>query len=157
MRQPFEIVPRRGVGPVLLGAPREDVRATLSEIGFPLGTTNGSIDYFAENSLQVDFVDNRASFIGVAAGAPFDCTIDGVDPFDMPAEELFALLAKKDDAAHVYDEYEHFFPTRIVTLWDADPQYDRKRRAVEGARLRAIWGQLGIGDDAYARARQRRG
>ena len=36
---------------------------------------------------------------------------------------------------------------QIVTLWNADEQYDQRRG---GERI--VWGQVGLGNDAYLRA-----
>ncbi|EPJ81519.1 hypothetical protein CFII68_18785 [Pseudomonas sp. CFII68] len=39
------------------------------------------------------------------------------------------------------------FPNQILTLWDADEQYDR-----QGGERREVWGQVGIGTNAYMAA-----
>ncbi|WP_139213161.1 hypothetical protein [Pseudomonas kilonensis] len=39
------------------------------------------------------------------------------------------------------------FPNQILTLWDADEQYDR-----QGGERREVWGQVGIGTSAYMAA-----
>lgn len=72
----------------------------------------------------------------------------GVDVFSISATELFSLMAASDDSGpHEFDRYEYCFPNQILTLWDADKQYDRQR-----GEEREVWGQVGIGNDAYLAA-----
>lgn len=151
----FDMIPHVGLGPVHLGADRAAVRASLARVGVSLTATRGSVDYFADSALTVDYRNDGACFLGVASGAPFLCRIDGIDPFDIAADALFAHLAEQDGGHHEYDEYEYIFPSRIVTLWDADTQYDRRRRAAGREDLRVIWGQVGIGNADYLEALDR--
>ncbi|MCK9740495.1 hypothetical protein [Pseudomonas syringae] len=57
------------------------------------------------------------------------------------------MAASDDSGSHEFDRYEYFFPNQILTLWDADEQYDR-----QGEEELEVWGQVGIGNDAYVAA-----
>ena len=68
--------------------------------------------------------------------------------FSLSAGELFSLIASTDDSgAHEFTDSEYLFPGQIITLWDADEQYDR-----QGNETRPVWAQVGIGNSAYAEA-----
>lgn len=145
----LRIVPHQGVGPIRFGMKRDEARAAMSDLGLALSSSNNDLDFFGEESaVQVEYQDGSVSFIGVSCGVRFDVSIDEVDPFDIPAPALFRLLAKCDGAEDArFDECQHCFRNSIVTLYEADDQYDRK-----GGRRRVIWGQIGVGDARYLAA-----
>jgi hypothetical protein len=133
---------------VRFGMARNDVRAALEAIGLPLRHARDRLDYFdRSNALQVEYIDGTVSFIGVSQGDGFSCSVYGVDPFDMEASDLFRLLAEHAGEAPQFDADEHCFRSTIVTLWDADEQYDHK-----GSGRRVVWAQLGVGDPRYLAA-----
>ena len=143
----FEIVPLVGIGPVRLGAAREEVRGSMREHG-GLRSESGNLDYFLGNALQVEYTAGRASFIGVSSFCPgYSFSYCGVDPFDTPAEVLFALIAKHESASHAFNADDYVFPDQIVTLYEADEQYD-----YAGDHMRAVYGQVGLGNEAYLAA-----
>ena len=143
----FEIQPHAGIGPIRLGAKRKDVRVALTNVGLPLESSDGSIDYFCEASIQVEFSKaSTADFIGVARHESLLVTYKGVNVFDRKAKEIFDLIAEHDGSGkHKFDQYEYVFPKQIVTLWDAATQYDPRNR-------RLVWGQVGVGNEAYLSA-----
>jgi hypothetical protein len=57
------------------------------------------------------------------------------------------MVAAADSGPHVFDRYEYCSPNQILTLWDADEQYDR-----QGGEEREVWGQIGIGSKEYVAA-----
>ncbi len=142
----FKIEPHVGIGPVLLGASRPAVREALASIGFPLEDTHGTIDYFCEAAIQVEFNDQQqASFIGFSCHKAYVVFYLGVNVFDTPAQDLFGLLVARDGSGeHGFRKTDYFFPNQILTLWDADSQYDRL-----GGRQRIIWAQVGLGSPDY--------
>ena len=101
--------------------------------------------YCFENSIQVEFDDaDTASFIGISSHSQIDLFFQGYDLFEMGAEQVFKVFqnAENGDRA-TFTEYEYIFPQQIVTLWDADIQYDRR-----GERF-PVWAEIGIGSKAY--------
>jgi hypothetical protein len=143
------ITPGNGVGPIRFGMSREAARAAMAEIGMTLARARKRVDFFGdENSIQAEYIDDTASFIGVSCGEQFSCSIYDVDPFDTLAEDLFRLLAKRDGTDVVtYNTTEHCFRTTVVTLYEADEQYDHR-----GGQRRQVWSQIGVGDARYLAA-----
>ena len=144
----LEIQPHLGAGPIRLGAKRDEVRAAMKAFGLALSDSRGALDWFGpENTVQVEYTDGTASFIGLSPGLEtFTCSICGVDPFDTAARELFSVLAKHDGGTHRFNEDEYCFPNTGVTLYEADAQYDLKHGT------RPVWSQVGIGDARYLAA-----
>jgi len=144
------ITPHESIGPIKLGVSRPDLRSMLHEFGLSLESSKTKMDYFCDASIQVEYEkDETASFIGVSFHSSYTCLYEGANVFDTPAEELFALMAAREGngTTHNFNDSEYVFPTQILTLWDADPQYDRLRGEV-----RPIWAQVGIGDARYSAA-----
>lgn len=144
--QELKIIPHVGIGPILLDDSRENVRSALATIGFDLESSRERVDYFAEAAIQVEYgADDCADFIGVACQHDYSVTYFGTNVFDMVAEDVFALIAARDASGeHAYDQSGFVFPNQIVTLWEADEQYDRL-----GGEERLIWGQVGLGNKRY--------
>jgi hypothetical protein len=145
------IIPRRSIGPINLGASRREVKRILEEFGLPLKVSQATLDYYCNGSIQVEFEkDDTVRFIGISFNASYVCTYKGINVFDVSAEELFNFVAagEKEPDKHVLDLYGYVFPDQILTLWDADFQYDYL--GVE--EFRTIYAQVGIGDDRYAAA-----
>lgn len=89
-----------------------------------------------------------AQFIGISSYPVCSVTYFGKNAFDTPAQELFDLIAARDDSGeHRFNDSKYVFPNQIVTLWDADEQYDRL-----GNRSRLIWAQIGVGNRTYLAA-----
>ena len=142
----FQIEPHVGIDPVRLGASRSEARAALSSIGFPLENARGALDYFCEAAIQVEFDEQqRADFIGFSCHQAFTIFYRGVNVFDTPAQDLFAVIAERDGSgAHSFRAAGYCFPSQIMTLWYADSQYDRL-----GGEQRVIWAQVGLGSSDY--------
>lgn len=142
----FQIEPHVGIGPIRLGASREEIRAALLSVGFPLKHTRRALDYFCNSSIQVEFGDDDcADFIGCAYHAAYTLSYRGANVFDTIAKDLFTLIAENDGSGiHTFKDSGYCFPNQIVTLWDADTQYDRL-----GGEQRPIWGQVGLGNQRY--------
>ena len=145
----LEISPLIGIGPVKLGSLRLEARESLLSAGFPLESSRRSLDYFCNASIQVECgPDDRVRFIGISASERFIATFQSIDVFSRSAEELFSLIADADNSGpHQFITSEYLFPNQIVTLWDADEQYDR-----QGNESRPVWAQVGIGNESYAAA-----
>lgn len=142
----FEILPLQAIGPVRLGATRMETREVMAAIGYPLEAARDHLDYFFSNAMQISYdIDETVIFIGVSGSSTFKVTFKGFDVFNLAAPDLFSLMAEADNSGpHEFNSCEYCFPNQILTLWDADEQYDR-----DGGEAREIWSQVGIGNDAY--------
>jgi hypothetical protein len=142
----FKIEPHVGIGCIKLGAKRDDVRACLAANGFPYEMSRDSCDYFCLSAIQVDFDhDGCVQFIGISCEKSIIVTYKSINVFDIPAKELFSIMAANDNSGeHDFDECEFLFPNQILTLWEADFQYD-----MLGGWQRAVWGQVGLGNREY--------
>jgi hypothetical protein len=144
----FEIVPHIGIGPVRLGMLPAEVDAVLAPLPGALPTISKSkeVRCYFQASLQIEFSQSgTAQFIGVSNHADLLFLYHGRDVFDLPAPELFALIASHERAqTHTYSPLEYTFPDQVVTLYEADEQYDRK-----GNRTRAVYAEVGIGSSEY--------
>ncbi|MCE4068629.1 MULTISPECIES: hypothetical protein [Pseudomonas] len=145
----LEISPHQGIGPVCLGDTRAMARDALAAAGFPLESSNGPTDYFCQAAIQAECDEQGLVwFIGISQNERYLARYQGVDVFSLSAGELFSLIASTDDSgAHEFTDSEYLFPGQIITLWDADEQYDR-----QGNETRPVWAQVGIGNSAYAEA-----
>ena len=65
------------------------------------------------------------------------------DLLQRPAAEVFDTLARMESETHLFDDTEYVFPDQMITLWDADPQYNLK-----GGEM-SVWGQIGVGNQRY--------
>ncbi len=135
----LEFSPGVGIGPVLFGMSAASVIQVLGQIGL---TGDGAF-FGADNSVQVEYTNEAVSFIGLAHSELFEARVFGVDPFDTPAAALFELIASHEPAPHTFDRTEYVFPNSIITLWDADEQYDPEGLG------RSMWGQVGLGNGVY--------
>jgi len=144
------IQPHVGIGPVRLGMKRDTVRTILGGLGGgnPVARS-ADIDCFFRNSLQVSFEpDETASFIEVASDAEWICLFEGTDVFDTPADDLLRHIERFDSPDPLLSmKNDYVFSSLILTLWEADSQYDCKRGETRG-----IFGAVGIGDDRYLAA-----
>lgn len=141
----FEIEPHIGFGPVKLGMNRTEVDSVLGS-EFHSGSHKNS-DYYFKNSLQIEFENEEVNFIGISHSSSYTALYKGINIFDIEAEKLFELIASNEEDKHTYDSYEYLFPIQVITLWDADEQYDRI-----GSETRVIWAQVGIGSQNYLKA-----
>jgi hypothetical protein len=86
-------------------------------------------------------------FIGVADHPRIVCRYHGQDVFDVAASDLFALIAAGEKRKQRYRSEEYLFPEQIITVYQADEQYDRN-----GKGSRPVWGQVGVGNAEYLQA-----
>jgi hypothetical protein len=155
-RPTFRIIPGHGVGPIKFGMSRGEVYAALEAIP---GARDGyspreTMDYFFNAGLEVEYDDRgQVQFVGTQYHASCGCVfeLEGIDPFDTPAAELFNILARMDGVpGHEFNALEYIFPRIIATLFEADPQYD-----YVGGGSREIYGQVGVGNADYLEAIRR--
>jgi hypothetical protein len=133
------------IGPIRLGDSKTRVRSALETFGFALELSRRELDFFCHSSIQVEYVDGTASFIGVSFSSEYVCTYEGLNVFDTPAEELFSFMnARETSGTASCDEDGVVFPIQILSLWEADSQYDRFQNE-----SRPIYAQVGIGDARY--------
>ena len=145
----LDLVPHLGVGPILLGSARAEARVVLLALGFPLEPGGDSVDHFCQSAIQIEYgPDDRVSFIGLSCHERFTVSYQDRSVFALSAPDVFALMAASErSASHTYQEYEYCFPDQIITLWNADEQYDRL-----GGESRPVWAQVGLGDKTYLAA-----
>ncbi len=107
-----------------------------------------TVHYSFDASLQFEVGESgRIQFIGLASNPDVISRYNGHDVFDTPAPELFELIAAHESVNHEYDPSEYLFPDQIITLYEADEQYDQVQHE-----SRPIWGQVGVGNDEYLAA-----
>lgn len=138
----FEIKPHTGIGSVELNMIRSKVKKILGKENF--SGSNGDLDYYFDNSLQIEFANDRVDFIGISYHPNYNVIYKNINVFDTEAKELFNLIALNEEENHQFDASEYLFPKQVVTLWDADEQYDRI-----GSETRLIWAQIGVGSLNY--------
>lgn len=92
----LHIEPGQGAGEIKLGMTREEARALMAKLGYPLCYEKESLDYFCKNAIQLEYSDNKIRFIGISDEEEIECNYCGVDVFDTEASELFKLLASKE-------------------------------------------------------------
>jgi hypothetical protein len=145
----LDLVPHVGIGPLHLGMTTAEADEALRTLpGAGARKSHRSAHYFFDAALQFGLGESgRIQFIGLAEHPQVLCRYHGHDVFDTPAPELFALIAARESAKHVYQAAEYLFPDQVVTLYEADEQYDRK-----GKESRPIWGQVGVGNAEYLAA-----
>jgi len=141
----YEIEPHHGIGPVKLGMSRAEVKVLFGSENYC--NTNGEIDFYLESSLQIEFVDNKADFIGVFYCPDHTVSYKGMNVFDTEAKKLFEFIALGESCNHEYNTAEYLFPDQIISLWEADKQYD-----YIGSHKRLIRGQIGLGTQDYLKA-----
>jgi hypothetical protein len=155
-RPTFHIIPGHGVGPIEFGMSRGEVYAALEAIpGARDGySSRDTMDYFFNAGLEVEYDDRgRVQFVGTQYHPGCGCVfeLEGIDPFDTPAPELFDILAGMDGVpGHEFNALEYLFPRIIATLFETEPQYDY----VSGG-SREIYGQVGVGNAVYLEAVRR--
>lgn len=143
----FVIVPQVGIGPVRLGMSRSDVEAALAEFAGALPTENPGEEQepFFNGALVVSYNKrNRVNSIAVSGRSPYRTTFRGKDLFQTPADEVFKLFAAGEKGKYVYDHYGRTFPIQLITLDDADEQYDEP-----DDQGRPIWATISLGDVDY--------
>ncbi|XZE22270.1 hypothetical protein SH449x_002189 [Pirellulaceae bacterium SH449] len=141
----FDIHSRLRAGKLVLGTSREMTRNVMAALNFVLTHSSNSMDYYDENSIQLDFFDDDClHFIGFAYSPNFDVAYGNVDPFDSEAKELFRFINENEIEAIPFNDYDPLFPTQIIALWDAQEQYDYK-----GGHRRPIFATFSMGDQRY--------
>jgi hypothetical protein len=145
----FVISPLEAIGPVQLGTTRAMARQAMSAMGFPLEHSYNGVDYFCDSCMQLSYgPSDEVWFIGASGSLELKFMFKGVDVFSLSATEVFSLMAASDKSGpHDFTSYEYLFPNQILTVWDADEQYDR-----QGGETREVWAQVGIGNGAYLAA-----
>ena len=141
----YELIPHVGFGPVKLGMTREDVKRALGEANYS-GVHKNS-DYYFARAFQVEFREGKADFIGISFSEEYEAFYRGDNLFDIEAHDLFNLIAEHENKEHHFNDSMYVFPDQIVSLWDADEQYDRI-----GGEQRMVWAQVGLGTTAYLKA-----
>ncbi|MCA8993960.1 MAG: hypothetical protein KDA88_18390 [Planctomycetaceae bacterium] len=107
-----------------------------------------NMDYYDENSIQLDFLDDDLlHFIGFAYSPNFAVVYKGIDPFNSDASDLVNAINANETEAIPFSDYDPLFRTQIIALWDAQEQYDYK-----GGHQRSVFATFSIGDERYLKA-----
>ena len=120
----FDITPLVGVGPVLLGVRRADVRNVMSEPlrEFFKGTgARHATDAFHNSAFQVHYSGDLpiVEFIELCRGGEIEACFDGIDLFALDATTVVARVTEQ----HAFDErdpelgYAYVFPDLELALW----------------------------------------
>lgn len=104
----------------------------------------GSSDYYFDSSLQVEYENDLADFIGVSKNENYQLMYSGYDVFDLDGSTLFNVITANEARVHMLNESEFIFPNQIIPLLEMDEQYDYL-----GNHKRKVWAQLGIGTKFY--------
>lgn len=146
----LEIIPHNGVGPIKFGMKSNQVKEAIKELcglNYDHSESNG-LDYFFKSALEVSYDKNgKVDFIGAQPydGCGCEFTLFNINPYEFDSKTLFDLISKKDHSQiHEYAPYEYIFNELILTLWDADEQYDYKNNESQ-----PVYGQIGIGNHKY--------
>jgi hypothetical protein len=102
-------------------------RALMESLGFAISHSRDGMNYYDDNSIQLDFFDdNVLHFIGFAHSSNFSVSYCDNDPFNCDARALFQRIVANEPTEIPFNEYDPFFPSQIISLWDAQEQYDYK-------------------------------
>ena len=122
----YEVEPREGVGPVRLGASRDDVRAAVSDP--PESFQKGAhelyeVDAFDRLGLHVHYGGDSPAVEFIEAfpvnGVRF--ALGGVDLFGSPAAEVVAGLAGRYAVAEEEEGCSFVVPELDIALWRESP------------------------------------
>jgi len=123
----------------------------MAEMGLACSDSREDLDYFGY-ALQVEYIDDTASFIGVSSSDEHSALLCGVDPFATAWDTLFEVVAQHDGGGQSMHRLsngpalrafgtEQLLRHSIVAFWNADT--DSRR---------GFWSQVGVGDERYLRA-----
>src|SRR5262245_59677654 len=121
--QVYEIVPHVGIGPVRLGASREEVRAAIGSAPFIWRRFNVDENHWHQSSLQVHYEGQSQTVesIEVARSDEFVAVYKGIDVHRTTADELVAHVSRDtpfDDSDRELG-YSYLFPAIELSLWRA--------------------------------------
>lgn len=144
----LELVPGKGVLPLLLGSSRGDIARTMLNLGHDISAQRDTVDYYVRNSVKIEFdEDGLASFIGISSDPGIELIYHGRNILHLPSREVFDLIKENEPEYEIeYSSTEHIFRSQIITLWDADEQYNKL-----GAGF-PVWAEIGIGNESYLAA-----
>jgi hypothetical protein len=119
----YEVIPLKGVSPVLLGMSREESHAAMgvSPKTFRKSSDDASLtDAYDEATFQVFFDEKDAvEYIELSSGGAIPVLYKGLPVFETQADELIEIISQ--DAP--YDEndpelgYSYIFPLLELSLW----------------------------------------
>jgi len=141
----LEIVANVGILPIKLGMKSVEIQQSMADRNFELSASAHKMDYYADNAIQVEFGSNdEAQFIGISSSNALKVIYLGMEVFCEPAKKVFDHIQKHETQnTDKFNGEEHIFYDQVITLWDADTQYNYC-----GGRFK-VWGQIGIGNQEY--------
>ena len=122
----YELEPHGGVGPVRLGASRDDVRAAAPDPPDPFQKDPSDpyeVDVFDPLGLHVHYAGDRpaAEFVEAFAAEGVTLTLYGVDPLRQPAATVVAALAARHEVVEEEEGCSFVVPEIDVSLWRPSP------------------------------------
>jgi hypothetical protein len=147
----YEVVPLRGVGPVIFGMTRLESREAMRQPFVSYRKTTGSTamtDAYHQSSFQVYFdVDDRVEYIELSR-FPVQALYKGVSVLELKAEEVVSLLTKdgQSDDSNPEQGYSYIFPDLELSVWRPTlPEEDQDENDSGGMYFETI----GIGKRGY--------
>jgi hypothetical protein len=120
----YQVVPLIGAGPVRLGMTRDEVRRAMPGNceSFRKGLDPGlEIDSWHESGFQVFYAESApvVEYIELSRDSSFVATYNGVDVFELPADDVVAHVCRAapfdlDNSEH---GYSFIFPKLQMSLW----------------------------------------
>lgn len=152
----LELSPGEGVGPLHFGMSKAAIIDAAENVGLTLENhpfSPPAQDHFTESIIVVEYIDDTASFIGIAANdGVIAAMYAGKNLLDMRARDAVRhAMGAGGESPAGNEEPPELLRNLIMTFWDADAQYDYYGMKA-GKRARKVWGQVGLGDDRYLAA-----
>ena len=120
----FDVIPLVGVGPVLLGMRREEVRAAMRAPPKEFRKSSGSVhttDAFHSSAFQVFYsgVVPVVEFIELSRGSEIEAVFNGIELFTTPADELVSKISLRTafDPSDPELGYSYVFPELQLAFW----------------------------------------
>jgi hypothetical protein len=120
----FELIPLTSVGPVRLGMTRDAARAALAQPFEAFRKSRDSehtTDAFFDAAIQVFYAGTspRVEFIELSNSPAFNAVLNGIDVFQMRAEDVVkrVALSVPFDSTDPELGYSYVFPKWEVAFW----------------------------------------
>lgn len=114
-----------------------------------------AVDRFLGSAVQVEYVDQRVSFVGVNRGSEVDVVLRGVHVFDVLFRELAPWFAAQVGVDPTDDDFPTawVFPEGALSLWRESDELEFATRPPAGAQVKSSLrlDQIGI-DKRFSRS-----
>ena len=122
----YELEPHGGVGPVRLGASRDEVRSAVSDPPDPFRKDPSDpyeVDAFDSLGLHVHYAGDRPAveFIEASEAEGVSITLGGTDLLRQSAAAVVAVLASRSSVVEEEEGSSFVAPALDVSLWRSSP------------------------------------